>query len=344
MNKKKILAIVHLYPPQHLCGGEMYIHRLLKFLQSKGHETRVLLMNAEHYGIDKIYVYDNVEVYPNNRDVIKNCCDWADWYITHLDYTETAISLGNIFRKPVIHLVHNDYCRPSIKNADRPQFVVYNSEWVRDKIQYPQESTVLHPPVDYRVYDTEINPSKNEYITLINLDHNKGGHILQQIAQRMPGRKFIAVLGSYSEPATIGQHTNQPPNVKVLQKTTRIKEIYAQTRILIMPSKYESWGMVATEAAASGIPVICTDTPGLKENLGKAGIYIKDRDDIDAWINAIHQLDKPNAYTQKSAAVKKRSRELDPLVEMEALHEWLLQHVRFNSQSKAAAVSTAANI
>src|SRR6188768_1362561 len=113
--KHKILAAVHLYPPQHLCGGEMYLHQLLKHLQGRGHQVRVLLLNAGHYGIQSCYNFDGVEVYTNERDVITNCLDWATTLMTHLDYTEQVIAYGKAAAKPVIHLVHNSHKRPGIE-------------------------------------------------------------------------------------------------------------------------------------------------------------------------------------------------------------------------------------
>lgn len=345
MRNRKILAAVHLYPPKHLCGGEMYLHNMLKFLQSKGHEVRVLLLNAKHYGIERIYTFDGVEVFPSERDIITSCVEWCDMMVTHLDYTSWVIGIASVYHKPVMHLVHNSYVNHAIVEADREQFIVYNSEWCKKAIGYKHEGIVLHPPVDYRKWKSDVDHSKNEYITLVNLDDNKGGKILQQLAAKMPGRKFLGVIGSYSEPANIGQYTNQPANVKVIAKTTKMKEdVYDVSRIVIMPSRYESWGMVATEAASSGIPVICSPTPGLKENLGKAGIFVE-RDDLKGWENAIHKLDNPEVYKKQSAAVRKRAEELDPNKEMEALATLIQERVRFIfSQSRAAGVSTPAKL
>jgi glycosyltransferase involved in cell wall biosynthesis len=70
----------------------------------------------------------------------------------------------------------------------------------------------------------------------------------------------------------------------------------------------------------SGIPVISSGTPGLRENCGDAGIYVE-RDDIDGWVKAIKNLDKE--YKKASEKSKARSRELDPVKELELFEEWL---------------------
>jgi glycosyltransferase involved in cell wall biosynthesis len=86
-----------------------------------------------------------------------------------------------------------------------------------------------------------------------------------------------------------------------------------------MPSNYETYGMVAREAGVSGIPVICTPTDGLKENLGEAGIYVDYRD-IDGYEKAIRELYDPKAYTSASKAIKDHIRhtthdDIKPLLE-----------------------------
>jgi glycosyltransferase involved in cell wall biosynthesis len=318
----KFLCSIHLYPPKHLCGAEMMIHNINKYLISKGHEVRVLIWQSNHYNIKDIYVYDGVDVFPPNEQMVETLFLWADVIITHLDFTQNTIHLGRMFKKPVMHLVHNYSPYESIKQADRPQYIVYNSHAAKEKLQYTHESFVLHPSCDFRYYDTKKNPEQNEAITLINLDKNKGGHILKQIAERMPHKKFIGVKGSYSEPAKDGQQLDQPTNVEIHEKTQYIKDIYSKTRILIMPSAFESWGRTATEAMCSGIPVICTKTPGLFENCDKAGIYIKDRDNIDEWVKAIEKLDDKKEYDKASNKAKDRSRELDPTKELEEFELW----------------------
>jgi len=95
--------------------------------------------------------------------------------------------------------------------------------------------------------------------------------------------------------------------------------------LLIMPSTYESWGRTATEAMCSGIPVICTETGGLSENCGSAGVYVERT--AEAYALAIEKLDNQKLYLRKSEAAWKRSIELDPINELAQFNEWLKNKV-----------------
>ena len=316
----KILASIHLYPPKHNCGAEYMMHNTLKYLKSKGHEVRVLLWQSRRYKIESVYDFEGIDVFPPSDYIVERLFEWTDVIFTHLDYTQVSINYGKKYGKKVFHMVHNWSKYENIEANDN-QYVIYNSQTAKDKLQYKHESIILHPPCNYRFYDTQANTIENEFVTLINLDHNKGGQILAKIADKMPNKKFLGVKGSYSADEN-GQYLNQPSNVTIVNNTTNIKEIYKQTRILIMPSEFESWGMVATEAMCSGIPVISSGTEGLRENCGKAGIYIE-RDNVEEWVKTITKLDDEKAYKKASKLAKDRSRELDPINELEAFNNWI---------------------
>ena len=277
---------------------------------------------ANHYKITNNYVFDGVDVFPPNPNVVDNLMRWNDAIITHLDYTRWTVSAAKLYKKPVFHLIHNSHPYPEIIDAERNQHIVYNSLWLKNKLQYKWPNFILTPPVDYRIYDLQIDPGKNEYITLINTNENKGGKIFEKIAQAMPNKRFLGVLGSYDP-----QMDARLPNLKLAPNSPDILQHYRQTRILLMPSEYESWGRTATEAMCSGIPVISSEAQGLKENCGSAGIYIKDRNDIKSWVNAINKLDDKKAYEEASRKAKARSREHDPRKALDEFETWFREMV-----------------
>ena len=60
------------------------------------------------------------------------------------------------------------------------------------------------------------------------------------------------------------------PNVRVLESVGGIDEVLQEARVLLMPSLwYEGFGLIAMEAMLRGLPVVASDSGGLKE--AKAG-------------------------------------------------------------------------
>lgn len=41
--------------------------------------------------------------------------------------------------------------------------------------------------------------------------------------------------------------------------------VYSQARVVVQPSVKEGWGLTAIEAQSCGTPVVCADSPGLRE-------------------------------------------------------------------------------
>lgn len=340
----RILWSIHLYPPYHNCGSEYVAHHINKYLISKGHQVRVILHYATRDKIDVPYVYEGVEVMPATGRV--EAYEWADVICTHLDFTQYTVIMADTAKRPLVHFVHNDIEYSSITNAFRNNYVVFNSQWIADKLKYPWPSIVVHPPCDIDYYNICEDPEKNEYITLISLNENKGGKLFYELAQAMPHKKFLGVIGSYDKQII----RNDVSNVTILPNTPDILSVYKKTRVLLMPSAYESWGRTATEAMCNGIPVVCTPTQGLKENCGDAAVYVNRRKlpkefdlgdgavevvhddegyDLKPIIKAINKLDDKNFYKKKSEECRARAKELEPKKELEKLEQFIA-NAQFN--------------
>lgn len=318
----RILVICHIYVPVHNAGAERMQHEINKYLISQGHEVRVMLPNDGHpSGINHDYVFEGVYCFPRPQNY-RGAIEWADVLISYLDLTQYAIKWALQFNRPLVWIAHNTYYHfyDNVGFEPNKVHVVYNSEAAKELSPFSNPSYVLPPPCDYRYYDLGLDCSKNEYITLINLNENKGAIQFYKLARKMPHRKFLAVKGAYDfqlEPA------KDITNVTVINHQADIREVYKVTRILLMPSDYESWGRTATEAMCNGIPVIANPTFGLKENLGEAGIFC-DRKNLDEWVKEIDKLDKPAAYKNQAEKCRKRSRELDPQSTLKGFEEYLI--------------------
>ena len=150
-----------------------------------------------------------------------------------------------------------------------------------------------------------------DMITLINANQNKGVHQFIDMARRMPNRKFLGVLPYYGERTLPGI---PPQNIEWIKFDDDIRNILRRTRILLVPSYYESFGRVAVEAMINGIPVIYSkpaersvfpggSTEGLQAWIHPAGIAVA-RDNIDEWKSAIESLDSEESYSAKASESK----------------------------------------
>lgn len=202
------------------------------------------------------------------------------------------------------------------------ELAVYNSQWMKREAELffaeypkgirPQRDVIVRPPVFADEYRTK--PGKK--VTLVNLNLEKGGALFEKLARRMPDVEFLAVVGAYGE-----QIVPDLPNVEVIDHMCGHEmrdAVYGRTKILLMPSSYESWGRAGVEAMASGLPVIAHPTPGLCESLGEAGVFI-DLRDVDGYEMAIRKLlTNKIEYGLVSKRAKARSAELDPAPDLAA--------------------------
>lgn len=143
-------------------------------------------------------------------------------------------------------------------------------------------------------------------ITLINANQNKGQATFIDMARKMPDQKFLGILPYYGELGV----AQSPNNIEWIKFDDDIRNILRRTRILVMPSYYESFGRVAVEAMANGIPVLYSkpakkspypggSTEGMQTWIEPAGIAC-DRDVTDEWVDAIRLLQDSDTYTSKS--------------------------------------------
>ncbi len=316
----KIVYHLHAYPPAHNAGAEWMAHAMLKWLAEQGNECHVLTTCEANYE------YDGVKVFRDDFDNCNREWNWCDVGLTHLVRAGKAWNWSEQTNKPIVYVIHNTFTNRLVEVKQNFK-LIFNTEWAKiDAINkgYKHKNTVLHPPVWFNDYHTENKERK--YITLINCWDRKGGRILVDLARSMPDYEFLGVLGGYGDQI---QDTNLP-NLRYVANTPNIKEIYAQTRILIMPSVYESYGRTAVEAMCSGIPVIASGTPGLIESLGDCGLFapeVSDEKQLKSkpFEEFIYQLNDKTFYNDLSLKSIKRAKEFDTrnIKEIKNLEKWL---------------------
>ncbi|MFD5137456.1 glycosyltransferase family 4 protein [Streptomyces sp. NPDC058378] len=313
------MARVHAMPPEHNAGAEHMLVSMLRPLVERGHDVSVWL--SRYSKAREVYDYRGVGVVPlEARMDFGAAVRKASVLVSHLECVPSTAALTRGYGKPLAVICHNTH-RPTFRNiaAGGTALAVYNSEWMRAEAElffaeYPRSvrpagEMVVRPPVFAEEYATR--PGKA--VTLINCCEEKGGRVLEALARRMPDVQFMAVRGAYGE-----QILPDLPNVEVVEHVDgqdMREKVFGRTKVLLMPSFYESWGRAGVEALASGIPVVAHPTPGLCESLGEAGVFV-DRNDVDGYEAVLRKLLAPAEYRLASKRAKARSAALDPAAEL----------------------------
>jgi glycosyltransferase involved in cell wall biosynthesis len=128
---------------------------------------------------------------------------------------------------------------------------------------------------------------------MINPVGVKGIDTLLAIAAQLPDEPFLLVeswkLGDKALQQLNAQLASLP-NVRFQTRLADMREIYRQTRLLLVPSLWEEgFGMVAIEAQSCRIPVIASARGGLVESVGDGGLLIKDYRNVERWLEAIRR-------------------------------------------------------
>jgi glycosyltransferase involved in cell wall biosynthesis len=152
-----------------------------------------------------------------------------------------------LLRQPVEIVVCSHYVQDYVKRWAKLDAVLLPS-LLRDQLNAPR-----------------LGQFNNPYVMFINASNIKGLPIFLKLAEQFPSVAFAAVRG-WATTADDIQIMKKLGNITVLEPDKDVDKIYAQTRILLVPSLWgEAYGYVALEAMARGIPVLASNAGGLTE-------------------------------------------------------------------------------
>ena len=109
--------------------------------------------------------------------------------------------------------------------------------------------------------------------TVARLSPEKGVDILLEAARLTPNVRYI-IAGAGAEEAKL--KAIAPANITFLGYVADTRVVYAESNIVVIPSRSEGQGIVALEAMASGVPVIAANVGGLAESIidGVTGVLV----------------------------------------------------------------------
>ncbi|WP_460040997.1 glycosyltransferase family 4 protein [Thermococcus atlanticus] len=118
------------------------------------------------------------------------------------------------------------------------------------------------------------------YITFIGaLRKYKNPEVMIELAGAFPGERFLVVGDG---PLRAALEAAAPPNVTFLGYRRDIDRILSRTKVLILPSKREGFGLVVIEAGSLGVPVLGSRAGGIPELVrdGKNGMLFETFDEL----------------------------------------------------------------
>lgn len=299
---KTIVAVAHYYPPAHRAGAELMMHELLKALADRGHRVQVWATDEQADAH-----IDGITVRAGSPQRVE-----ADVVISHLKSVPLARQLARLSRARLVQVLHSAAPWVARDVARGAALYVANTSHVARDLQARMKGPhlVVHPPVWPEQHAT----TPGDMVTLVNPIPAKGASLFYELARRMPDVKYLAVEGGYQKHEQVREDL---PNVTWQPHTPDMRsDVWARTRVLLMPSEQESYGMAAVEAAASGIPTVASPTPGLREALGDAGTFVE-LGDVDRWEKEVRGL-LGDRWTQASARARQLAAGLDPREELQA--------------------------
>jgi len=275
-----VVALSHGYPPLWNMGGEVALHRAMTAIRGEKH---VLTSTEESY------VFEGVNVHKINTPDVLNINLNPDQIVNQLNALNARVIIGqNELSLPAVRSgtktgavsivnVHTPprYGRGIAKAMRFADFAVYNTENSAREWGEPN-APVLHPP---------ISPLPNKRITggdaytLLSSLSNKGAGVVLDLAERYPEQRFI-IVRSPAEPThglpDLEGRAAKLPNLELHPRVPpeEVVKYFEQTRVLLVPSRYETYGMSAIEAAGYGIPTVHVDTPHVREGIGEAAVLI----------------------------------------------------------------------
>ncbi len=296
-----IFTHVHTYGNNAKQGADKMLQALLEYLARRGCDVTVGIDDCpEHYELNGVKVI-------SSKHLLGEHYEQSDAIIVNIEMNHPALTLAKRFNKPIFQIAHN------AENPTYQPYIIYNSQSLKDQLRLPYESIIVNPPTYLKDWDNDIDHFEQPYITLVNCCPNKGAETLFSLATWMNSYKFLGIYGGYGNQMSKGaQNLTYRPFQSPIS--------YADTRVLIVPSKKESWSLAAAEAMASGIPVVCADLPGLRENCGGAAIYCST---IREYMDAILLLDTEQAYRYYADLGRKRIEERNTNEQLDNLYNFI---------------------
>ncbi len=353
---KVLFATAHPHLPQIAGGLQSSTQETMRLLTERGHETRLLcgltgagILGLRHRltlklrhrrtGIDRATGQVTYRVWHSADPAALT--EVRDHF--HPDVVVAqgggAVRLagvcGALDLPALIHFRNVEFAglRDAVAALDPATIFISNSSFTRARARADLgvDSRVIYPVIDGANY--RVLPS-GSHCVFVNPHPSKGIAIALALAEACPDIPFLIVEAwtlDGPEHAANRQRAAALPNVTWLRRIADMRVVYAQARMILVPSRWEeAFGRVVAEAQVSGIPALASEIGGLPEAVGPGGILLPPTAPVADWRKALRRIwDDPNEQARlATAALRHAGRaEMAASAQIDALEHALYERI-----------------
>ena len=141
--------------------------------------------------------------------------------------------------------------------------------------------------------------SQDEVVYLYVGDLRKGAaRCIQALGQLREGKLVLVSRSSIDPYRRIAESARTADRVLFLGPSEEIQTVYALADALLLPTPYDAFAMVVSEAMASGLPVVVSRMAGASELVqhGVNGLLLDDVTNVDELAQCMHALAADRAW------------------------------------------------
>jgi len=145
---------------------------------------------------------------------------------------------------------------------------------------------------DNKVMQQGVDNGELHLIFVGALLRRKGIDILQDAVTRLH-KEGVKITVDFYGPGNASTMMRSNPAIKYCGTIPfgEAQTIIQQYDILVLPSRYDGWGVVVNEAICAGVPVVCSDFTGAGNVAQRLGVGLCfTSDDVDSLVNVLSRL------------------------------------------------------
>jgi len=321
---KIVIVSDHAYLPERAGGRESSIHELASLYQDLGHDVTVVALARVHgkgpgrwngrlgralSGRLWRPSYRVRRVHDLEAEIERLAAGGlVDALVLNVDRVGQLAGRPRIGAIPVraLYLRDLDNIDPlALSAVPSDTLLVANSSVTAQRYASVGRDVLEVPPlVSVGRYETH---ACGDCVTFINPEPRKGVEIALGVAGALPHIPFLFVEAwplSRSRRAALVERLAGLPNVSFMDWVLDVRRVYAQTRVLLVPSQWEeAFCRVVVEAQASGIPSVASRRGALPATVGEAGLFVGADESVEVWSSAVHRLWDDHALRAELSAL-----------------------------------------